>query len=316
MSPTATPSITDWSERLESHVVRIRSSVASGSGFFMQDPLSKTRWYLVTSAHVVGNDQSVELSWFSNITIPQAKVLGIDEVADVALIDVGPNDFDWSGTGYSSGLDYMNRWGSGIKPSVGVHRGDEVIAIGYPTGGGGLSVTSGVVSAEKVLDGACHDGVHWIKTDASLNPGSSGGPLVTLDGHIIGMNTCGWDHLENVAYALAMGEIYTRFDSLKTGDSNRIPTPTPTPTPTFTEARYEDGSFLAYLTWYENDQWRHRTQNGKPCVTRVQKVGNRYIWNPLQGLCFLQGEELGGQVLVTIQGKTYLAVRVELDGPP
>ena len=316
LSPTATPSIVDLGERLESHVVRIFSSTGSGTGFFMQDPASLFDWYLVTNEHVVKSDRFVRVSWFRGIEIEQARVIAVDEIADMALIDVGPNDFDWSGTGFTSGLSYMSRLGSGIKPSTGVHRGDEVIAIGYPTGGGGLSVTSGVVSAERVLYGACQDGVHWIKTDASLNPGNSGGPLVTLDGHIIGMNTCGWDHLENVAYALSMEEIYDRFDSLKQGNSNRIPTPTPSPTPAFSEARYEDGSFLAYLTWNEDGQWWRRTENGNPCVTRVQKVGSSYIWKPLPGICYLEGEDRGGQVLVTIQGQTYRAVRVELDGPP
>ena len=314
LAPTATPSITDWSERLESHVVRIRASDGYGSGFFMLDPSSNSRWYLVTSAHVVGNDQWVELLWFKGIMIPQAKVLGVDEAADMALIDVGPNDFDWSDTGYSSGLDYMNRWGSGIKTSTGIHRGDEVIAVGYPTGGGGLSVTSGVVSAEEVLFGGCEDGVHWIKTDASLNPGNSGGPLVTLDGHIIGMNTCGWDHLENVAYALAMQEIYDRFAALKAGVSVWVPTPTPS----IPEARYDDGSYMALLTWYDNGRWWHNYRNGKPCVTRVYESQDRVSWSelPFIGVCHFEGEERGDDVIVTIRGKTYLAVRVELDGPP
>ena len=134
------------------------------------------------------------------------------------------------------------------------------MAIGYPTGGGGLTVTTGVVSAEEVLYGACQDGVHWIKTDASINPGNSGGPLITLDGKIIGMNTCGWDHLENVAYALAMQEILSRFNELKRGNSVIVPTPTPT----IPEAHYDDGSFLALLTWYEDGSWWHKTQNDNP----------------------------------------------------
>ena len=284
----------------------------------MQDPSNPSDWYLVTNEHVVDSDQYVEVRWFREIGIDRARVIAIDQVADIALIDVGPNDFDWSGTGYRSGLEYMNRWGKGITTSTIVHRGDEVMAIGYPVGGGGLSVTSGVVSAEKVLHGACQDGVHWIKTDASINPGNSGGPLVALDGRIIGMNTCGWLRLENVAYALAMEEIYARLDSLKSGISNTFPTPTPSPTPRFPEAHYEDGSFLAFLTWPEDGSWWHRSRNDRPCVTRVTQNGNWYSWDELpgRGICHYVGEERGENIVVRVNGQTYRAVRVELDGPP
>ena len=56
---------------------------------------------------------------------------------------------------------------------------------------------------------------------------------------IVGMNTCGATDLENVGYALSMGEILARFERLKGGFSVFVPTPTPS----FPEARYDDGSF-------------------------------------------------------------------------
>ena len=292
----------------------IVSSGGSGTGFFIKDPSNNSDWYLVTNAHVVGNDGWVELRWYRGITISRAKVLGIDEAADIALIDTGPNDFDWTGTGYRDGLDYLGQWGAGVSISTVVTKGSEVIAMGYPEGGGSRTVTRGVVSVAEVLYGACHDGIRWIKTDAALNPGNSGGPLMTIDGKIIGMNTCGWDQLENVGYALAIEEIYARFDNLKAGESVRLPTPTPS----IPEARYNDGSYLALLTWYEGGSWWYRTRNDKPCVTRVQENRGRYTWEelPFLGICHLEGEERGEDVVVTIRGKTYRAVRVELNGPP
>ncbi len=312
--PTPTLSVVDWSERLNPHTVRILSSKGSGTGFFIQDPSNKSEWYLVTNAHVVGSDQWVELRWYRGITIARAQVLGVDEVADVALIKAGPNDFDWTGTGYSDGIHYLNEWGTGITISTTISKGSEVIAMGYPQGGGSRTVTRGVVSVERVLYGACEDGVHWIKTDAALNPGNSGGPLMTTDGKIIGMNTCGWDHLENVGYALAIEEIYARFNDLKNGRSVRLPTPTPS----IPEAHYNDGSFLAFLTWYENGSWWNRYRNDRPCVTRVTHNGKWYSWDELpgRGICHFEGEEQGEDVLVTVSGRTYRAVRVELDGPP
>ena len=137
---------------------------------------------------------------------------------------------------------------------------------------------------------------------------------MTTEGKIIGMNTCGWDHLENVGYALAIEEIYARFIDLRDGNSFRLPTPTPS----IPEAHYNDGSFLAFLTWYENGTWWHRSRNDMPCVTRVTQTGSWYSWDELPGrdICHYIGEEMGEDVIVKIGGKTYSAVRVELDGPP
>ena len=313
-SPTPTPTIADWSKRLESYVVFIRTSKGSGTGFFIQDPRSSSDWYIVTNAHVVARDQFVEVQWFTDVKVESVRVLGIDEIVDVAFLDLGPDDFDWSSTGWSGGLEYIRVNGPGIGVSTSFQRGTEVMAVGYPIGGGGMSVTSGVVSAEKVLYQACSDGVHFIKTDAAINPGSSGGPLVTVNGDIIGMNTCGNFSLENVGYALAMREILDRLDALKRGN-NRL---APTPTPRIPEAHYGDGSFLAHLTWFEGDSKRHRTRNGNPCVTRVKKNNGRYFWDvlPVDGVCHHEGMRRGSDTLVVVGSETYRAVEVSLDGPP
>ena len=292
------------------YVLFIATSKGSGTGFFIQDPSDQSKWYIVTNAHVVGSDRSVSVGWFSEIALENVRVLGVDEFADVALLDAGPNDFDWSGTGYRNGREYIDEWGVGINTSTNILQGSQVIAVGYPTGGGGLTVTTGIVSATKVIQGACEDGIHWIKTDAALNPGNSGGPLVTNDGDIIGMNTCGWDHLENVGYALAMGEIFDRFQSLKGGSFQRKPTPTPT-LPT---ANWDDGSYLAFITWLENGSWWHKTSNGNPCITRVYERDGGYTWRG-HG-CHYEGYFRGDEVLVDIQGVTYRAVRIEGDRAP
>ena len=305
--PTPTPAISDWTERLASRVVLIHSSKSRGTGFFLRDPSASSRWYVVTNAHVVERDQFVEVSWFADLEIVRAMVLGIDERADVALLDVGPDDFDWSGTSWDSGVSFIGRWGKGLSVSTDVDRGVEVMAVGYPRGGGGLSVTEGVISASKVLRGACSDGIHLIKTDAALNPGNSGGPLVTQDGRIVGMNTCGATDLENVGYALSMGEILARFERLKGGFSVFVPTPTPS----FPEARYDDGSFLAVLTWNQDGSWWHsRTQYGNPCVTRVSRDGGRVSWDllPRVGICHHEGEYRGSDVLIEINSKGFVCL--------
>ena len=64
---------------------------------------------------------------------------------------------------------------------------EQVLAIGYPAPfhlAGSANVTTGIVSAFRVLDG-----FDWIQTDTALNQGNSGGPLVNLKGEAIGINT-------------------------------------------------------------------------------------------------------------------------------
>lgn len=310
--PTATPSIADWSKRLEPWVVWIGTSDGAGSGFFIQDPSGQSNWYVVTNAHVVGDDDYVTVSWnYRGIPVlDRVRVLGRDEFADVALLDVGPNDFDWSGTEWPNGLTYLKHWGQGISVSTNVQQGIEVLAMGFPVGGGGRTTTDGLVSAESVTNASYGKNVDWIKTNAALNPGSSGGPLMTLGGEIIGMNTWGRRDLENVGYALPIQEILGRFSALKSGQSRIAATPTPAPTP-IPKANFADGSFLAVLTW--DGGWYNTRRDGSICVDRVWQDGNWYEWREE---CQYSGQERNGNVYVWYQGQWLEADWVELDDRP
>ena len=221
-----TPSVADLSEKLEAWVVVVVSSKGHGTGFFMEDPEREGEWYVVTNAHVVGSDERVEVIWYSNVpSLIRVRVLGTDQVADLALLDVSPADFDFSETSLSriTGLEHLLFAGNGVRVSTDVRRGVDVLAVGYPDGGG-HTITKGIVSAESVFQ----RGMNWIKTDSAVNPGNSGGPLVTTDGGIIGMNTWGRRDLQNVGYALPMSEIIARFDSLRRGASVEARSPIPT----------------------------------------------------------------------------------------
>ena len=216
--PVATPTIADWSERLVPWVVGVAGSRGHGTGFFIQDPAKDSDWYVVTNAHVVGSSRVVKVGWYTDTPIlDQVHVLGVDEQADVAILDVSPNDFR------GGGVVYLKTHGRGITTSSEIRQGTEVVAMGFPDGGGGRSVTRGLVSAESVS----LNGVDWIKTDTALNPGNSGGPLMTTAGQIIGMNTWKRTDLENVGYALPIEAIFQRFGSLLPAESRVTTSPTP-----------------------------------------------------------------------------------------
>jgi putative serine protease PepD len=141
-----------------------------GSGFVIDKA-----GYVVTNYHVVGNAQSVHVS-FSNNDSMKAEIVGKDPATDVALLKVQASS-------------------RALKPlmfgdSDSVHVGDQVAAIGNPLGLD-RSITLGIVSAlHRSLtspEGTPIDRV--IQTDAALNHGNSGGPLLNAEGKVVGVSS-------------------------------------------------------------------------------------------------------------------------------
>jgi len=127
--------------------------------------------YIATNAHVVKGADKIVVKLEDNREF-EAKVVGVDEKTDVALLKIkSPGDLAVATLGDSDSL----------------HVGDWVVAIGNPFG---LSetVTAGIVSAKgRVIGEGPYD--DFIQTDASINPGNSGGPLLNLEGQVVGINT-------------------------------------------------------------------------------------------------------------------------------
>ena len=141
-----------------------------GSGFVIDKA-----GYIVTNYHVVGNAHAVHVS-FSNNDSMKAEVIGKDPETDVALLKVEAS---------SGALKPLT-----LGDSDGVHVGDQVAAIGNPLGLD-RSITLGIVSAlHRSLtspEGTPIDRV--IQTDAALNHGNSGGPLLNAQGQVVGVSS-------------------------------------------------------------------------------------------------------------------------------
>jgi S1-C subfamily serine protease len=141
-----------------------------GSGFVIDKA-----GYIVTNYHVVEGAKIVQVS-FSNHESVRAKVVGSDPATDIAVLKVGAP---------SRALRPLT-----LGNSSRVEVGDQVIAIGNPLGYD-RSVTSGIVSAVQRSITAPNQVStigHVIQTDAALNHGNSGGPLLDADGEVIGVN--------------------------------------------------------------------------------------------------------------------------------
>jgi len=152
----------------------------SGSGFLVD-----SRGYIVTNAHVVAGAHQVRVQLSSPPPPPpgeasilrprgkllEAEVVGLDQETDVAVLKV-------PGSGYPA-LSFGN--------SDALRSGQMVVAFGSPMGLAN-SVSLGVVSAtaRQIRPG---DPMIYVQTDASINPGSSGGPLVNTSGEVVGINT-------------------------------------------------------------------------------------------------------------------------------
>jgi S1-C subfamily serine protease len=195
-STSGAMSVNQIYERAASGVVRInatRNSTATTNPFgvdpFFGDPLPSVpqeqalgsgfvidkAGHIVTNYHVVQGADEVTVS-FSNRDTVKAEVVGADPSTDLAVLRVETS---------ASALTPLPLGDSG-----GVRVGDPVVAIGNPFGLD-RTVTSGIVSALQRLITAPNRFTidHVIQTDAPINQGNSGGPLLNARGQVIGVNT-------------------------------------------------------------------------------------------------------------------------------
>lgn len=127
--------------------------------------------YILTNSHVVNGMDTINVKLNDGREFP-AKVLGDDPNSDIAVIKIETDDLPYLKLGDSSKLD-VGQW---------------VAAIGNPFGLQ-ATLTQGVVSAKGRDNLDIVPYANFIQTDASINAGNSGGPLLSLNGEVIGINT-------------------------------------------------------------------------------------------------------------------------------
>ncbi|MGH7349602.1 MAG: S1C family serine protease [Candidatus Rokuibacteriota bacterium] len=139
---------------------------SQGSGFIIRED-----GYLVTNAHVVGDAERIQAR-LSDGRRFEATVVGLDERVDLALLKIDATALPTVQLGDS------NR----------TRVGEFVLALGHPFGLE-QTVSFGIVSRKGAPIQVAAPGFEFIQTDAAVNPGNSGGPLVNMAGEVVGVNS-------------------------------------------------------------------------------------------------------------------------------
>lgn len=227
-SPTPTPTATvaplltlaDLVEQVGPSVVKVVTDRGSGSGVAVKT-LPNGKVYVLTNQHVV--DIVTEIKVIVRDTVEfNAELVASDFTRDLAVLtfccDTQIEPVPFAST---------------------VRVGDTVAALGYPLGLNTLRVSQGIISGKDFSEEASR---YELQTDAALNPGNSGGPLVLLDGTIAGINTYGVEQTQNgtsvdgVNFAIAAETLVEIVPALIEG--RVTPAPTSTPHPNTTDGVY------------------------------------------------------------------------------
>ncbi len=169
-------------------VVTIRTDISQGTGFIINN-----QGYIVTNAHVLAGAKTIKAITFSREEIP-AEFIGYDANLDIALLKIVGN--------YKALV---------LKESSEVNVGEKVIAIGNPLGLQ-FSVSEGIVSA--VHREGTNNLPAYIQTDAALNPGNSGGPLINKQGKVVGINNFKIGSSESLGFALESDYIKSAVNNI------------------------------------------------------------------------------------------------------
>ncbi len=162
----------------------------TGSGFVI-----RADGIAVTNNHVVGGAGLIQVYVAGEDQPRNAKVLGVSECSDLAVIDIGGAD-----------LPAISWFDGSPQPGL------EIYAAGFPLSDPEYTLTRGIVSKANASGETGWASVdHVIEHDASIQPGNSGGPLVTADGQVVGIN-----------YATSTRTNTDQFSAIEAGDAKAI----------------------------------------------------------------------------------------------
>jgi len=176
-------------------VVTIKTDISQGTGFIITND-----GYIVTNYHVIAGANQAGI-FTSDKVMHDTELIGLDKNLDLALLKI---EGDYSPLRLGNSDD--------------IQVGEKVIAIGNPLGLQ-FSVSEGIVSAIHRIGSNNVEG--YIQTDAALNPGNSGGPLINKQGKVIGINNFKIGGGENIGFALESNYIRLTVNKITMNRNNQ-----------------------------------------------------------------------------------------------
>jgi len=155
--------------------------------------------YILTNKHVIGGASSIQVVLADGTTYKDVEVAAVDSLNDVAFLKI---------------KDVSDLKAATLGDSKTITVGQQVVAIGNALGEYQNSVTSGVISGTgRTLTASDSTGSmsetlsDMIQTDAAINSGNSGGPLINAAGEVIGINTATSSSAENMGFAIPIAAV-------------------------------------------------------------------------------------------------------------
>ncbi|MCP4154250.1 MAG: trypsin-like serine protease [bacterium] len=176
-------------KHISSAVFKINTAAGSGSGFYL-----KKQSIIVTNYHVVEGFKTVAVEDQSKHRY-LARVVFVNPWTDLAFLKVS---------------EKMKIPKFSFDSFTKVENRDRVLVLGFPFGMP-YTETDGIVSSSKQL----MDGRYFIQTDAAVNPGNSGGPLVNSSGKLVGVATSKFTNADNVGFAIPVDILTEDMDSFE-----------------------------------------------------------------------------------------------------
>jgi S1-C subfamily serine protease len=163
---------------------------------------------ILTNNHVVGGAEKINVTLWNNQVL-EGTIAGSCAIHDIAVVKVKENDLQSAQLGDSEKLRV----------------GQRVYAIGNPFGlAGGPSVTSGVVSAiNRTIQSERGLIENLVQTDASINLGNSGGPLVDMTGKVVAINTAIIPYAQGIGFAIPINSAKSCTDDIMTVGATKKP---------------------------------------------------------------------------------------------
>lgn len=215
-------SIADVAQRVAPSVVSIITEVES-TGFFGQSYTSEAAGtgmivtsdgYILTNKHVVEGARNFQIVLDNGTTYTDVKLVGTDPLNDVAFLKIN---------------DAENLPTVTLGDSKTISAGQQVIAIGNALGQFQNTVTSGIISGVgRSITASDSSGYNsetltdLIQTDAAINSGNSGGPLVNAAGEVIGINTATSSDADGISFAVPISSVKGMLKNIiNTGKADR-----------------------------------------------------------------------------------------------